>query len=87
VNDSPTDGPTILIIEDNAIVREAIAALLKSRGFRAETARNGTQALAMLLTPLNPDVILLDMLLPEVDGWQFLREVGHSRHRSVPSSS
>jgi CheY-like chemotaxis protein len=84
VIDSPQDGPIVLIIEDFPIARENLATLLRRQGFRAETARNGSEALALLLTQLDPDVILLDMLLPELDGWRFLQEIRNSRQRSVP---
>ena len=84
MKESPLDGPSIFIIEDSAIARESLAALLRRRSFRAVTARTGSEGLALLASPLDPDLILLDMLLPQLDGWRFLQEIRNSRHRSVP---
>ncbi|HEX4590352.1 MAG TPA: response regulator, partial [Gemmataceae bacterium] len=59
-------------------------ALLRHRGgMNALTAANGAVALAMLES-VKPDVILLDMLMPEMDGWKFLEALRESSHRAIP---
>ena len=82
--DSQTIGETVLIVENNYATREALAALLKQRGYKPVTARDGAVALALLASWVNPDLIILDMQMPVLDGWKFLDAVRQSPHRSVP---
>jgi CheY-like chemotaxis protein len=66
-------GETILVAEDNAVEREGLAVVLRQRGYTVLTARDGAEALTLLLrTGPAPGLILLDMLMPGCDGWQFL---------------
>lgn len=51
-----------------------MAELLTIEGFAAATAGNGREALAYLRTHENPDLILLDLKMPVMDGWEFRRE-------------
>jgi CheY-like chemotaxis protein len=84
VTDSLSVGETVLIVENNFIAREAMAALLKRRGYSPITAKDGSVALALLAGWIDPDLIILDMLMPGVDGWKFLEALRQSRHRNVP---
>jgi CheY-like chemotaxis protein len=74
-----TDRPThsdhcpVLIVEDDADLREMMAQLLSLEGYRAETASNGREALRYLERGDPPDVILLDLMMPIMDGWEFRR--------------
>jgi CheY-like chemotaxis protein len=63
---------TLLVVEDNAILRKGLAAVLREEGFAVVTAANGREALDWLREDPPPDLILLDMLLPVLDGWRFL---------------
>jgi DNA-binding response OmpR family regulator len=63
----------ILIVEDEKPLREAFTYLLKSEGFEVDWAENGRLALAKL-SSFEPDLILLDMLMPVMDGMSFLKE-------------
>jgi CheY-like chemotaxis protein len=63
----------ILIIEDDPDLREMMAQMLSLEGFRAETAANGREALQYLSRGDIPDVILLDLMMPVMDGWEFRR--------------
>src|SRR5439155_10806734 len=65
-------GPTLLIVEDNEITRAGLATVLQREGYSVVTAQDGKEALESLVHGPTPDLILLDMLLPGVDGWQFL---------------
>lgn len=67
--------PTILIVEDNAITRAGLAAILDHHGYAVVTAPNGKVALDLLSSGVVPRVILLDMLMPDVDGWRFLERI------------
>ena len=71
----PAVGKVILVVEDNAISREGIGLLLTQNGYAVRLAENGQRALEILRTQPPPDLILLDMLMPVLDGWQFIREI------------
>lgn len=64
----------VLIVEDDADLREMMAQLLTLEGFRAATVANGREALEYLHTDPKPDVILLDLMMPVMDGWEFRRQ-------------
>lgn len=63
---------TVLIIDDNDVEREGLAILLDRAGLAVSTAADGFQGLELLKTQ-RPDLILLDMLMPNCDGWEFLQ--------------
>lgn len=69
----------ILIVEDNALQRDGLARLLTREGFGVMVAANGQEALSQVRGELSPDVIVLDMLLPVVDGWQVLERMVEER--------
>ena len=60
---------TILVVDDTSHVRHLLAAMLASRGHRVETADGGPQALEMVQAQ-PPDVILLDIMMPNMDGYE-----------------
>jgi two-component system sensor histidine kinase/response regulator FitF len=64
---------TVLVVEDNSIEREGMAAVLRQEGFDAVLAANGKEALERLQGKPTPDVMLLDMMMSEMDGWQLLK--------------
>jgi CheY-like chemotaxis protein len=61
------------VIEDNLVEREGLAAVLRKEGYSTVLATNGKEALELLQVGAKPDVMLLDMMMPEMDGWQFLK--------------
>jgi CheY-like chemotaxis protein len=65
---------TILLVEDNEVVREGLARVLRGEGHAVAVAANGREALAALRGGLRPALVLLDMLLPGLDGWRFLEQ-------------
>jgi CheY-like chemotaxis protein len=62
---------TILLAEDNSDTRDAIAQVLKVEGYDVVTAVHGQQALEQLRAGLRPGLILLDLMMPVMDGWEF----------------
>ena len=70
-------GPTILVIDDTALARESVSKLLEYEGFRAMRAKNGKEGWAMLYND-TPDLILLDLMMPEMDGITFLKMLRRS---------
>ena len=65
-------GRSILLVDDDAGVRESLAAMLRHEGHEVITARDGEQALGLLRKGPLPDVILLDLMMPVLSGWEFL---------------
>ena len=72
----------VLLVDDDEDVRDALGDLLKLRGFNLKIAGNGLEALQLLQNDGIPCVILLDLVMPVMDGWQFLK-----RLQSSPSLS
>jgi CheY-like chemotaxis protein len=66
--------PRILIVEDNEENRDALSRRLKRRGYDVVIATDGVQGVAMARAE-KPDLILMDMNLPELDGWEATRQV------------
>lgn len=70
---SATDGGRwhVLVVEDDAPIREMLTDLLEDAGYTVRTAANGMQALD-LLRQGHPDLVVLDLMLPSMSGWEFL---------------
>ncbi len=64
----------ILIVEDDAATREATAVLLVGEGYQVTCAANGQEALDRLRAGLRPNLIVLDLMMPVLDGWSFRAE-------------
>ena len=69
-----TIRPTVLVVDDSEDIRTTIQDVLEDQGFTVACAANGRQALDMLLRGLKPALILLDLTMPEMDGWTFRQE-------------
>ena len=63
--------PQILVVDDDYDIRSVVDDLLTGEGYRVKTAGNGRQALEILAT-WRPAVILLDLSMPDMNGWTFL---------------
>ncbi len=61
----------ILVVEDDADIREDLAELLRDEGYDVATAVNGEDGLALLRREASVGLILLDLMMPVMDGWQF----------------
>jgi CheY-like chemotaxis protein len=69
----------ILVVDNSAVFRDAVAVLLRQQGFDTDVSPNGREAWASLYHHL-PDLILLDLLMPERDGLQFLQLLRQCPH-------
>ncbi len=64
----------ILVVEDDAETREAMQSLLELNGYTVTTAVDGREALERLRGGLKPSLILLDLMMPGMDGFEFVNE-------------
>ena len=63
---------TVLVVEDDPEIREAIREALESEGCKVATASNGHEALDVIHAGERPGLVLLDLMMPVMNGWQFL---------------
>lgn len=76
--------PKILLIEDNEMNRDMLSRRLERRGYQVVTAVDGEQGLAMAQSE-TPDLILMDMSLPVLDGWEAARRLkAASETQAIP---
>jgi DNA-binding response OmpR family regulator len=64
----------LLVIDDDSAVTDLLSLLLKSNGFEVAATNNSTEGLG-LVREVSPDVIILDLMMPEMDGWQICKAV------------
>jgi CheY-like chemotaxis protein len=73
-SDENRDAASILVVEDDEDVREAMVAFLQMKGYSVASAGNGREALEYLHDAPAPDLIISDLAMPVMDGRQFRRE-------------
>jgi CheY-like chemotaxis protein len=61
----------VLLVEDDEDLREDLSLILRNRGYRIETVTNGAEALDRLRRSPLPCLILLDLMMPVMNGWEF----------------
>jgi CheY-like chemotaxis protein len=72
----------VLIVDDSEFILEMLQMFFENEGFQTETAVGGTGALGRLLGGDLPDVVLLDVRMPGVDGWDVLARLRSEEHTS-----
>jgi CheY-like chemotaxis protein len=76
---------TVLVVEDEALIAMALAAALEDEGYRVVTAANGKQGLERLAETPRPDIVLLDMMMPVMNGPAMLKAMaGDASVSSIP---
>lgn len=78
------NSPKIALIEDDVDLLEMFKLKLRLEGFETITAEDGVAALKLIQDEI-PDLILLDMLLPQKDGFEVLKTVKNSTDRKIKS--
>jgi excisionase family DNA binding protein len=73
-----TEGPLVLIVDDDDKLREFVRVNLEMEGYTVREAASAREGLAAL-EEQSPDLVLLDVMMPEMDGWEMLRQL-HERH-------
>jgi CheY-like chemotaxis protein len=75
----------ILVVEDDDALRTVLCEVLEDHGFRAVPAANGLHALAQLQTLDRPDLIILDLMMPVMNGWDFHNHLkANAKLQTVP---
>jgi two-component system response regulator CpxR len=64
--------PSVLVVDDDDAIREVIAEVLRDEGYEVVCAGNGEQALSELREHRLPDLMLLDLMMPVMSGWELL---------------
>jgi chemosensory pili system protein ChpA (sensor histidine kinase/response regulator) len=81
---APPSQPTVMVVDDSLTVRKITGRLLEREGYRVVTAKDGVEALERLIESV-PDVILSDIEMPRMDGFDLLRNIRADEHmRDVP---
>lgn len=65
----------VLVVDDDADVRESIEDVLRDTGYETYAAENGREALKILDTIQPPCLLLLDLMMPDLNGWEVLNEL------------
>jgi signal transduction histidine kinase/CheY-like chemotaxis protein len=75
----------VLVVEDDANMRDLLRRMLEKEGWVVTEAENGRVALERIAEQRRPALILLDLIMPEMDGFQFVDEIrSHESWRSIP---
>jgi CheY-like chemotaxis protein len=84
MEDNMTKQPYILIVDDDPDILEGIITILETQPYRLATARDGKQCMQMIAEEA-PDLLILDLLMPRMDGWGVIREMrSEPRYSGVP---
>ena len=76
--------PYVLIVDDDPDILDAIMTILETQPYRLAAARDGKQCMAMVNEEI-PDLLILDLLMPRMDGWGVIREMrSEPRFNTVP---
>ena len=75
--------PRILLVEDEQIIRDALVPILFRAGFDCRECADGRSAIDLLADGMRIDLVLSNLLLPEVDGWTLFLHV-RQRYPRIP---
>lgn len=75
--------PHVLVVEDDVSLQDGLCALIRSEGFTADGAADGLAALAAMARR-RPDIVVLDLVLPRMDGYQFMEALVQRHGRGRP---
>jgi two-component system chemotaxis response regulator CheY len=76
---------SVLVVEDDEDIREAIGNILEDEGYEVALAEHGEHALALLSELERPCLLLVDLVMPEMDGWQLMKALSkNDRLATIP---
>lgn len=73
-NDAPAGGSTVLVVDDNRVVRQGLRKVLAAAGYQVETAANGVEGL-LVAERRPPAAIVCDIMMPVMDGMRFFERL------------
>lgn len=73
-------GQTVLVVEDDEAIREALCLLLEDEGYTVYSAENGQVAAGLLSERPPPSLVLTDLMMPEMSGWELIERLKRSDH-------
>lgn len=77
--------PKILVVDDDDAIRETLGGVLASEGYEVALAENGQRALEAVRRGDRPDLVVLDLMMPVMSGWEFLEVADADESlRSIP---
>jgi len=79
---APARSPRVLLVDDDAEIVEAMRYALETHGFEVSVARDGNEGLALTET-IQPDLLILDMMMPKRSGFLVLEQLRRSGHDNV----
>lgn len=77
-----TMTPIALVVDDSMLIRHTVCRYFEERGFGVESATNGVEALEMLKS-FRPAIIITDLQMPKMDGYQFIKELRAGQQTST----
>ena len=76
---------TVLVIDDDEAIRSALAEILELSGYHVAVAADGVEGVELLEYGLEPSAIVLDLMMPRMDGWTFLERLrSHPKYQDLP---
>ncbi len=73
------DRSPVLVVDDDPDIRETLREVIEAEGFAVVCAANGRAALDALSTGLRPSLIVLDLMMPSMSGWELLAAIRADR--------
>jgi CheY-like chemotaxis protein len=84
-SDEALRGRKVLVVDDDVRNIFALTSLLEQHGMQVVSAETGTEAILLLNHEDDIDAVLMDIMMPEMDGYETMRKIrGNSRHRLLP---
>lgn len=80
ITDNPqAQAKIVLLVDDDQFLRDMYALKFKEKGFQVETAQGGAEGIDRLKGGLKPAIILFDLVMPGIDGFEFLETIGSEK--------
>jgi CheY-like chemotaxis protein len=77
-------APLLMVVDDDEDIREVLKLFLEAEGYRVVTAADGRDALQQLQSSEQPSLILLDLMMPGMDGEQFMNAMRRASFGNIP---
>lgn len=74
--------PIVLVVEDDESIRDSLGEYLESSGYEVAATVDGHEAVGVLLGGLEPDLVVLDLVMPRMDGWAVLKWLKADQHHA-----